>query len=153
MVDASLPEVYRTRIYSDIERRSREFEKVLENFWAERSAKNTYISSTTIDLLRILLTKELEFRFDISRESMLEILAKVPQVQSASLAADFKNIALQHLDQQRKNLTQYFAEQQKKILQKLFSPFIQTNDDPFKEPFRMLRAGLIQDIDVYLSKK
>src|SRR5262245_43392262 len=99
MLDTSLVDRLRQRLFSDMEKRGSEFETVLEKFWSDRSAKGTRISSTTIDFLRDLLTKELELRFSIVRESLLEMIKTLPVGQNEKLVGDLKSVALSHLEQ------------------------------------------------------
>jgi len=149
MVSASLQDQFRERMFSELDRRTVEFEKELASFWAERAAKKTYVSSATIDMLRVRMINELEIRFSIVRNCILQVLASTSQ--NASLAGDLKSIALSRLEQQRKNLSNYFVEEQKKILRQLFSALLQP-DDPLKDLFRVLWTSLIQDVNEQVSK-
>ena len=136
-------------MFSELDTRGVEFEKELASFWAERAAKKTYISSATIDLLRARIVKELEIRFSIVRNCILQVLDSTSQ--NSSLAGDLKSIALSRLEQQRKSLGNYFVEEQIKIMRQLFSRTMQA-EDPLKDLFRSLWTSLIQDVNDHVSK-
>jgi len=148
MVSASLQDQFRERMLSDLDKRAVEFEKELASFWAERAAKKNYVSSATIDFLRDRIVNELELRFSIVRDCMMQVLSSTSQ--NASFVSDLKSIALSRLEQQRKTLSTYFVEEQKKILRQLFSSLLQP-DDPLKDLFRSLWTSLVQDVNDRVS--
>lgn len=148
MANASVQDQFREKMFSRLDARSIEFDKELASFWAERSAKKTFISSATIELLKALMVKELETRFSIVRDCMLQTLSSE---QNAAIVSDLKSIALSRLDLQRKAFSNYFVEEQKKILRQLFSPLLQP-EDPLKQKFRQLWNALIQEVNSKISQ-